>query len=70
LAEAVVLARQVQQPDLVAEAVWWTAELDMQEDHREAACAGFQEALALYEQLHDPDAQITRERLRDLGCEP
>jgi tetratricopeptide (TPR) repeat protein len=70
LTEALTLARQVQQPGLIAEAAWWLAEVDFEEGENEAACAGFQEALAIYDQQGNPDAEITRERLRTLGCEP
>lgn len=69
LGEALALARQVQQPALIAKAVWWLAELDGKEDRRAEARAGFREALALYERLGNPDAAITGQRLRDLGCD-
>jgi hypothetical protein len=57
-------------PELIAEAAWWLAELNQLGERREAACAGFREALAIYEQQGNPDAAITRERLQELGCEP
>jgi hypothetical protein len=40
------------------------------DEHRDATCAGFGEALAIYEQLDNPDAVITRQKLQELGCEP
>ena len=70
LVEGMALARRIQQPALVAEAAWWLAELDQLAGEREAACTGFREALAIYGQQGNPDAAITRERLRKLGCEP
>jgi hypothetical protein len=70
LVESLQLARQVQQPALIAEAAWWLAELDRKEGDRDAACTGFREALAIYEQQRNANAEITRERLRELGCEP
>lgn len=65
---ALRFARQVEQPDLIAEAAWWLAEVDRLEGDTTSACAGFREALAIYERLQHPDAQITRERLQSLGC--
>jgi tetratricopeptide (TPR) repeat protein len=68
LIEALALARQVRQPELVAEAAWWLAELDRLEGQEAAACAGFREALVIYERLGNADADVTRQRLRSLGC--
>ncbi|MBF6589676.1 MAG: ATP-binding protein [Ktedonobacterales bacterium] len=68
LTEALRLARYVQQPSLVAEARWWLAELERVEGAHEAACAGFREALTIYEQLGSPEAEATRQRLLALGC--
>ena len=39
------------------------------EGHHDEACAGFHEAFVIYERLGHPDAEITRERLRELGCD-
>lgn len=68
LIEALQLAQKVEQPDLIVKAVWWLAELDRLEGNAAAACAGFREALKLYERLNHPDAEITRQRLQALGC--
>ena len=69
LASALVFGLQARQPALIAEATWWQAELARLENRRDTACDDFRQALSIYQKLHHPDVEITRERLRDLGCE-
>ncbi|MEO7002035.1 MAG: hypothetical protein ABI068_09425, partial [Ktedonobacterales bacterium] len=68
LITALQFARQVEQPDLIVEAVWWLAELDRLEGNISSACAGFKVALEIYKQLNHPDAEITQKRLEALAC--
>ena len=70
LAPALVFALQARQPALIAEATWWQAELARLENRRDTACNDFRQALSIYHKVHHPDVGITRERLRELGCEP
>ncbi len=70
LDESLALAYQVQRPELIAEAAWWLAALDEREGNIPGACAGFRQALQIYKRLGNPDAEVTRRRLANLGCEP
>lgn len=68
LASALVFALQARKPALIAEATWWQAELARLENRPDAACDDFRRALSIYQKLHHPHVQVTRERLRHLGC--
>ena len=61
---------QINNAKRLAECEWWLAEIERLHGSRDAACTGFKRARALYVQIEDPDAEITRQRLRNLGCAP